>query len=108
MRIPALTSLLLVSIAPVYAQDGQQMAMPTREVFVDEQCIPAMQRRTVLANEAMQQAYAGAACECSYRLLASHELVTRKLFDAASLLCQAEFDHDPDAFVAKYRSPAPR
>lgn len=84
------------------------MAMPSREVFVDQQCVPAMQRRTVLANEAMQDAYAGAACECSYRLLAPHEMVTRKLFDAASLLCQAEFDHDPDGFVAKYRLPAPR
>lgn len=108
MRVPVLTSLLLVSIAPLQAQDGQQMAMPSREVFVDQQCIPALQRRTVLASEAMQQAYTRAACECSYRLLAPHETVTRKLFDAASLLCQAEFDHGPDAFVARYRSPASR
>lgn len=110
MRIAvlALLSMPISLIAPLHAQDGQQMAMPSREVFVDQQCVPALQRRTVLASETMQQAYTRAACECSYRLLAPHETVTRKLFDAASLLCQAEFDHGPDAFVTKYQSPASR
>lgn len=108
MRIHALAllSLLsLLSLPSLQAQDGPQMVMPSREVFVDQQCVPAMQRRTVLASAAMQQAYVGAACECSYRLLAPHEVVTRKMFDAAGLVCQAEFDHGPDAFVAKYRTP---
>lgn len=96
----------LLSSLPAAAQD--QMTMPSREVFVDQQCVPAMLRRTVLADDAVRDAYAHAACECSYRMLSDRASVSREVFDAANTLCQAEFDNDPDAFLGKYRAAGQR
>lgn len=95
--------LLLACVAPGHALAQQdQMQIPARDVFVVQQCMPAMNQRAVFADPTIQNGYAEAACECSYRLLAPHESVTRRLFDDAALLCQVEFDDNPVGFVTKY------
>lgn len=84
------------------AQQRELMEVPAREVFVVQQCMPAMNRRAVFADPAVQNGFAEATCECSYRLLAPHQTVTRRMFDDAALLCQDEFKDNPLAFVVKY------
>lgn len=88
------------------AQQADVMQMPARDVFVVQQCMPAMNRRAVFADPTVQAGFAEATCECSYRLLAPHETVSRRMFDDAGLLCQAEFDDNPLAFVVKYTATA--
>lgn len=91
-----------LALAASAQQQVQTMRMPAREEFVDGQCIPAMYRVTVRADEASGAAFARAACECSYRLLAPHQEVSRRMFDDAGLVCRAEFETDPAAFLGKY------
>lgn len=89
-----------------WAQDNETMQMPSRAVFVDEQCVPAMSRVTVRGDEAARLSFATAACECSYRLLAPHQEVSRRMFDDAGVLCRAEFETDPSSFMDRYRKTA--
>lgn len=91
-------ALALYAAATAQAQDTLQM--PSREAFVVEQCVPAMRKQ--FGSDATAASFARASCECSYRLLADKDIVSREQFDAASTLCQLEFKHDPHAFVNKY------
>jgi len=81
-----------------YAQDTQPV--PSRDAFVDGSCVPAMLQQ--LGDAPEQRAFAGAACECSYRLLSDRQVMTRDQFDAAGTVCRAEFEQDAAAFMRKY------
>jgi hypothetical protein len=83
------------------AASAQEMQpVPSREPFIEQSCMPAMVQE--LGDAPAQRIFARAACECSYRLLADRQVMTREQFDAAGTLCRAEFEQDNAAFIQKY------
>ena len=97
-KITLVGVLALCAAGTLRAQET--MTMPPREDFVDKQCVPAMRKQ--FGNDATAASFSLASCECSYRLLADKDIVSREQFDAASTLCQMEFKDDPHAFIGKY------
>lgn len=91
-------AVLALAFPAVQAQDA--LPVPNREDFVKRDCVPAMSRQ--LGNDAAATTFANAACECSYRLLADRQTMTREQFDAAGTVCRAEFEQDNLAFMRKY------
>lgn len=81
-----------------HAQETQPL--PPRQEFVERSCVPAMMGQ--VGNSPRQLAFARAACECSYRLLAGREVMTRDQFDAAATVCRHEFEQDGPGFIHKY------
>lgn len=99
MHIRSLSIAFFVLATPhAWAQDA--LPVPSREDFVKRDCMPAMTRQ--LGSDAAATTFAQAACECSYRLLADRQVMTREQFDAAGTVCQAEFEQDNAAFLRKY------
>lgn len=92
------TILWMLALVGATAQAQDASPVPDRETFVERECAPALMR------EAGGEAFARAACECSYRLLSDRQTMTRDEFDAATTLCRAEFEHDGAGFLEKYRS----
>jgi len=97
---PSMVFIALLSLAPFAAPAQESLPVPDRGDFVKRDCVPAMQQR--LGDDAAATTFANAACECSYRLLADRQSMTREQFDAAATVCQAEFEQDNAAFMRKY------
>ena len=91
---------LLAACAVAQAQES--LPVPARETFVERECAPALMRE--VGDDAGGEAFARAACECSYRLLSDRQSMTRAEFDAAATLCRAEFEQDNAGFLEKYSS----
>lgn len=101
MNGKVLWALLLTCIAAL-AQAQEVSPVPNRDTFVERECTPALMREA--GTDAGGEAFARAACECSYRHLSDRRTMTRAEFDAAATLCRAEFEQDGAGFLEKYRS----